>query len=435
MNFFLHQKEALDQTEGLNRVAYYLDMGLGKTFVGAEKMVRLNKKVNLVVCQKSKVQDWVDHFQKYYMNNDCSTLPYDLTKKKDFEQFIFREKYRNNDCGRYVGVINYDLIFRRPQLKQLQDFTLMLDESSLIQNEKAKRSKFVLDMNPSNVILLSGTPTSGKYENLWTQIHLLGWTISQDTYNKQYINWKLTEDDGSGIRHKIVDKDDPYKNVDRLKLKMREHGAIFMKTEDCFGLPEQTFITVNCGSTKEYKNFMEHSIVRIGDSELIGDTTLTKRLYSRMLCGQYNQEKLQGFQDLVESTNDRLIVFYNFNDELKELKRIVEELERPISEVNGHTKDLGAYETEDNSITFVQYQSGAKGLNLQKSNKIIYFTPTEKCEDWMQSQKRIHRIGQNRPCFYYQMICKNSVEERIYDALQKGVDFTDELFLERGNEK
>ena len=33
-----HQSDVLKHTEQFNRVAYYLDMGLGKTFVGAEKM-------------------------------------------------------------------------------------------------------------------------------------------------------------------------------------------------------------------------------------------------------------------------------------------------------------------------------------------------------------------------------------------------------------
>ena len=103
-------------------------------------------------------------------------------------------------------------------------------------------------------------------------------------------------------------------------------------------------------------------------------------------------------------------------------------LDRNRSFVNGERKDLDAYESEDNSITFVQYQAGAMGLNLQKANKIIYFTPPERCELWMQSQKRIHRIGQDKPCFYYKMICTNSVEEHIYKALERGVDFTDELF-------
>jgi SNF2 family DNA or RNA helicase len=430
IKLFKHQEDALDQTEGQNRVAYYLDMGLGKTFVGSEKMVQLGKRINLVVCQKSKVQDWIDHFSEHYMCGGISEslYPRDLTKEFDFDNFFYHVD-EIQDGSHYVGVVNYDLIFRRPQFKQLQDFTLMLDESSLIQNAKTKRTKFILKMNPSNVIMLSGTPTSGKYENLWTQIHLLGWTISQDTYNKQYINWTLTKDDGSGIRHKIVDKADPYKNVDRLKEKMREHGAVFMKTEECFDLPEQTFITVNCESTKEYRKFKKDSIVKIGEIELIGDSTLTKRLYSRMLCGHYNKEKLEAFKDLVESTNDRLVVFYNFNEELNQLKNIAEELERPISEVNGHIKDLDAFENEDASITFVQYQAGAKGLNLQKANKIIYFTPTEKCEDWMQSQKRTHRIKQTKPCFYYKLICKGSIEENIYESLERGVDFTNDLFI------
>lgn len=56
----------------------------------------------------------------------------------------------------------------------------MLDESSMIKNEKSNRSKFILGLNAENVILLSGTPTGGKYEELWSQLHLLGWNISKN---------------------------------------------------------------------------------------------------------------------------------------------------------------------------------------------------------------------------------------------------------------
>ena len=428
MKLFPHQIEALKATENLNRVAFYLDMGLGKTFVGAEKMVQLNKRVNLVVCQKSKVQDWIDHFVEHY-----GSAIWDLTKPKDMEQFIKFAACDPEHGGvpiqhrpRIYGVINYDLLFRRPNLKQLQDFTLMLDESSLIQNEKAKRSKFILNMNPSNVILLSGTPTSGKYENLWSQIHLLGWNISQDTYDKQYINWKKINIGGFPV--KIVDKDEPYKNVDRLKQKMREHGAIFMKTEDCFDLPEQNFITVNCATSKEYRKFKKDSIITVDGVELIGDTTLTKMMYSRMLCGQYSKDKLEAFKDLVESTNDRLIVFYNFKEEVKRLIHIANELERPWAIVSGDTKNLAAYDNYDDSITFVQYQAGSMGLNLQKANKIIYFTLPLLSEHFEQSKKRIHRIGQTNTCFYYLMICKDSIEEQIQQTLEMRKDYNDELF-------
>ena len=61
-----HQKEVLEQTTQFNRVGYFLDMGLGKTFVGAEKLMQLNADINLVICQKSKVNDWVEHFKNNY---------------------------------------------------------------------------------------------------------------------------------------------------------------------------------------------------------------------------------------------------------------------------------------------------------------------------------------------------------------------------------
>ncbi len=51
------------------RVAYYLDMGLGKTFVGSEKNDEAGKRINLLVCQCSKVQDWIEHFQENYAGN------------------------------------------------------------------------------------------------------------------------------------------------------------------------------------------------------------------------------------------------------------------------------------------------------------------------------------------------------------------------------
>lgn len=422
MKLFPHQQEALDKTKNFQRVAFYHDMGLGKTFTGSEKMYQYGNSVNLIVCQKSKVNDWLEHIDKYY-----NVFVYDLTKKKDFENF-----FEHADLfSPRVGVINYELAWRRKHLQSLRDFTLMLDESSLIQNKSAKQTKFILQLHPKNVILLSGTPTSGKYENLWTQAQLLGWNISEDLYNRQYVNWKTIETDG--FFHKIVDKENPYKNVERLKQKFRDYGSDFVKTEEVFDLPDQTFTTVTVATSKEYRKFMRDAIVKVEDIELIGDQVFTKRLYARQLCGMYNQEKLEAFKELIESTNDRVIVFYNFKEEAKRLIHIANELKRPWAIISGDNKNLAAYENYDDSITFIQYQAGAMGLNLQKANKMIYFTLPERSDLFEQSKKRIHRIGQKKPCFYWILQCANSVDEWIYATLLERKDYTDELFnLDRG---
>ncbi len=399
-------------------------MGLGKTFVGAEKAVKMGSRVNLVVCQKSKVQDWIDHMVMNYANNHCWMI-YDLTNQKELEWFI--KALGDSDPSPIVGVINYDLIWRRKQFLNLNNFTLILDESSLIQNPKSNRSKFIMKLKPTNVILLSGTPTGGKYENLWTQMKLLGWDIGEKLYNSHYVNWKKIFI--GGVPRNIVNKDDPYKNTERLKQKMREHGAVFMKTEDVFDLPEQNFIMVNVPVTKEYKRFKRDRFVVFNGLEFVGDSLLAYRLYQRQLCTAYNPNKIQAFEDLLESTQDRLIVFYNFNCELTKLKSVCKSLDRPYSIVNGSVKDLTAYEEESNSVTFVQYQAGAMGLNLQKANKIVYFSLTEEAELFEQSKKRIHRIGQDKPCFYYILICQNSIEDQeILPNLNIRKELTDDLF-------
>lgn len=434
-----HQTDVLNRTEQFNHCAYYLDMGLGKTFVGAEKMWTLNNSVNLVICQKSKIDDWVQHFKDYYPEYKV----WNLTKKTEsinFRTFVdTKEIYAGK--VQVVGVINYETAFRRDWLLKLTGFTLMLDESSLISNEKAKRSKFVLKLKPESVVLLSGTPTAGKYEKLWSQLRLLGWKISKDAFWRSYVDTTWV-DDGAFKREVITG----YKNVPHLKKRLAEYGAVFMKTNEVITLPEQVEQKVMLNMTKEYRKFMKDRYLvtnaldanvsgwKTGNEvELVGDNNLTKMLYARQLCGQYHIGKLESFDDLINSSDERFIVFYNFTEELKLLHQIALKKNPHISIVNGQRKDLQAYHLYDDSITFIQYQAGAMGGNYQKASRIIYFTlPLGKgsCDLWEQSKKRIHRIGQNSTCFYYYLLVKGSIEERNLAALQEGKELTDELFKE-----
>ena len=423
MKLYEHQKQGLKAAQDLNHVAFYWDMGLGKTFAGSEKMVQLGENINLVVCQKSKIEDWMDHFEQNYMTDHDV---FDLTKPSNYMCFIKTAIEKDvDDTYKIIGIINYDLLWRRPELAKLEDFTLLLDESSLIQNESAKRSKFILKMHPKNVILLSGTPTGGKYEKLWTQMHLLGWNISKDLYWKQFVKVKYLDTVG-----KSVPLVTGYKNVDRLKRKMAEYGCQFLKTEE-FGidLPDQQDITIRVKASADYKKFMKLRYLQMPDgSEMVGDTSLTSRLYARILCGKYCKEKMAAVKDLIESTEDRLIIFYNFTAEMEALKDLCQSMQRPVSIVNGKTKDLRAYEEDPDSITLIQYQAGAYGLNLQKCCRVIYFTLPESSELFEQSRKRIHRIGQDKKCFYYILMCQGSIEEKIMKALKERKDYTDALF-------
>lgn len=391
IQLYPHQEQSLFQTRGKNRVAYYLDMGLGKTFVASEKAKELNKPV-LVVCQKSKIKDWAEHFREQY----------DLS----------------------VTVINYELLWRREEYLGWRDFTLILDESSQIKNAAAKRTKFILKLKPANIILLSGTPTGGKYEELWSQCRLLGWNISKKLFYDHYIVTETIDVGGFPLNRVIG-----YKNVDRLKEKLRDYGAVFMKTEEVFDLPEQVETTIPLKATKEYRQFKRDRYLNMNDTEMVGDTPLKQLLYLRQLCGQYSKAKINALKDLIASTSDRLIIFYNYTAEFELIKSLTD---RPISYINGAGTELSNYHTHSDSITCVQYQAGAMGHNLEKSNHLVYFTLPLSSDLFEQSQKRIHRIGQTKTCFYYYLLTEKSVEQKILQVLRERKDFTDALFREVG---
>lgn len=411
MKLFDYQEKALALTSDKDNSAFYYDMGLGKTFIGSERMRLYGERVNVVVCQKSKIKDWYEHFKEHYTDYAV----FDLTNKKDMQAFMVYPIYK---C---IGIINYELAYRRAELRQLKDFTMMLDESSMIKNETAKRTKFILSLKPSHTILLSGTPTDGKYEFLYSQLRLLGWKITKTAYYNRYIKTELRSYGGPMFR--VVTG---YKNVSELKAKLKEYGAVFAKAEEVIKLPEKKFIKEYSTVSSDYKKFMKDRVIKIDDKELTGDSTLSKRLYARMLCSAYSKDKISRLIDLVNSTSDRVIIFYNFNTELEALRKVL--FDRPISIVNGQVKDLKAYENNDNSVTLIQYQAGAMGLNLQKANRIIYFSLPERSELFEQSKARICRIGQEKQCYYHVMMCHKSVEEKIYECLLMRKDYTDELF-------
>ena len=415
MELFGYQKAALDRVADHRDCAFYHDMGLGKTFTGAEKLMRdrcWHKA--LVVCQKSKVRDWYDHFTENYP----MAIVKDLTVTDDFCQFML-----NIDC--MVGVINYDLIWRHPQLMDMICFSVMFDESSLLQNTSSKRTKAAMELalKANSVILLSGTPVDGKYERLWSQLYMLGWHITEHMFWRQYVETETTMDEGFPVT-KVVG----YKNEERLARKMKALGCDFLKTGDVLDLPEQRFVDVWCDRTKAYAKFARDHYVEAYGQEFVGDTTFGTMTAERMLAAVYSEEKLRAFEDLVAGTSDRVVVFYNFDVELEAMQGQLGKYERPMSVLNGKRHDLKAFRENGDGIVFVQYQAGAMGVNLQEAQYTVYFSPPLASSLFEQSKKRIHRVGQDKPCTYYLLKSKGTIEEKIYSMLAMRQDYTEKLF-------
>lgn len=417
------QQEMLDEIKDKNRCAIYAGVGSGKTFIGSEKLMSFGTSWNLVICQKSQVEYWVNHFQTHYPDVTVT----DLTKINKMSLSHLRPG---------VMVINYELAFRRDILLTLRNFSLMLDESSLIQNMQAKRTKFILKLKPDNVVLLSGTPISGgqidrnegliygRYENLISQLHLLGWKISKKSFWERYVNWELRQYGEVRVQEVVG-----YKNIRELNSMLKTIGCVFRRTEDMVELPNFDEQMIYVSKIPAYNKMQKNGIVTIDDEELIGDLPMTKWLRLRQICAHHTKEKASVLADLLESLeNERVVIFYTFVPELDVIKNVVGD-SRPFFQINGQVKDWSeeAWNSPENSNAIVacQYNSGSRGHNMQAACHTIYMSVTESAEYFNQSRGRIRRNGQKAErVMYYHIVAKGTVEEKQLASVRAGVDYT-----------
>ena len=92
------QQEMLDEIKDKTNCAIYAGVGSGKTFIGSEKLLSFQTPFNLVICQKSQVDYWVNHFQTHYPDITVT----DLTKVKKMNLTHIRPGVMNwLSAGRY----------------------------------------------------------------------------------------------------------------------------------------------------------------------------------------------------------------------------------------------------------------------------------------------------------------------------------------------
>lgn len=410
IELFQHQVDVINRVWGkYKNIGLFMDLGLGKTTTSTVLALLLDNPKTLIICPKSLIQSWKDNFNKLFPEVKYE----DLTKTKNYENF------------EGFGIVNYEMAVRKPELLKLKDYTLILDESSKICHDNTKRTKFIMKLKPENTILLSGSPCGGgHYENFYTQAKLLGVKMNKTKWWDAFVKWHFS-DFSAGYRFKIVDG---YKHTDEMIEMLTRYGAVFMKADDVISLPDTIEKVINIPKTISYMKFLNNKIVTIGEEEFVGDNPLSLRLYARMLCAHHNNAKLERLENMLADTDDRVVVFYSFKKDYELIKNICEKLEKPISVVNGDEKDLTNYDARDNCVVLCQMQSASYGLNLQRANKIIYFSLGESADAFIQSKGRIRRIGQNRTCWYYYLVCEDTVEEDIYNSVQNGMDYNDTLF-------
>ena len=384
--------------------ALFMKMGTGKTITSLKIAEKWRCEKLLVVCLKSKIQDWIDEIEE--------------------ETYFIKGEYM---------VINFESIWRNTKAIDFCDSTTMIivDESHKIKNPKSKVSQYMryLGNLTKYKLVLTGTPQNEEYYDYWMQMGFIDsplYKIPLKEFEKWYVNYILDFQQGHYFK-----RIESYNNTDALKQAINEK-AFYKEYESNYGNPIEIYEKLNTPSF--YKSFMKDKVY----DDVVADSDMSLRTYLRQCCsGFIKNHKLEKgpkekwLEDFLEITNDRVVIFVNYNIEIEILVALCKTLGRPFSIYNGEIKDLTNFKNNSNGVAIVNYASGATGINdLCISNIGVFFSPPD--GDYIlfsQAKARLDRIGQTKQPIFYFLQCQKTIEVPIYNAFKNGDNFTNELYL------
>ena len=422
-----HQIEAIDFLVN-NKIAALLDeQGVGKTkeMIDAIIVMIRNNAIDsaLIICPKTLMNTW-----KTEINKHSYLIPAVIEGSGT-------QKSSSILSSPNVYIINYEGVSSEGRilksLLETEKFALILDESQRIKNPLSKTYGAIAKIQNLAVrrYILSGTIMANDPMDLWSQFHFLdGGVILGDNFKvfkNTYGLKKIKEEDLLVLRNLI-----------------RPISIRRLKT-DVLELPDKNFINVSIQLAPEqnriYKKLKKELKIEMGviEGQTITDesNTILKKLLRLaqiasnpgLLVSDYDETpaKFVYIEKLVESiisNNDKVIIWSSYVDNVKILKKKFSKYgslsihgEVKISDRNRYV-DL--FQNDPNYRVLVANPSAAReGLTLTAANHAVYLDRNFNLVDYLQSQDRIHRISQNKPCNIYKLIAIDTIDEFIENRL------------------
>jgi SNF2 family DNA or RNA helicase len=473
-DLFKHQKEAYILGLQNPQFFYMLDMGGGKCVLTISNF-KYRKNIGechrgLVLVPKSvHLYTWEDEVKKF--TDDLSIVPLDDTTKgraelldnKTPDLFVLNYPGLVYLCTDYINFINKKGKNEGRQLinpKKVRwlaskfDF-LACDESQNFKGFGSLTYK-ILNMLADNIeyrYLLSGTPMGLDPHDLWTQFNIVdrGETLGNTLgiFRESFFTTKRNH--WGGFEYKFKKKLEPKFN------EFIKNKSIWYSSEEFGDLPPQIFsikrVSFNEDCRKYYKKAVEDIIAVKGDVTELKNVFIQMRMMTSGFIGLKNElsgekvnitfkdnPKLEALMELINETpkDSKIIVFNEFIHSGDIISKELTKNKIGHVRLYSGTKDakglLESFNGNKNCrILLANNKSGSEGINAFAANYIFYYELPLSCITYKQGLKRIHRFGQTKTCYYYAILMKNSVDEKIYKYLQEGKEIFDAIIS--GEEK
>lgn len=150
------------------------------------------------------------------------------------------------------------------------------------------------------------------------------------------------------------------------------------------------------------------------------------QLQRRIVNG--DKSRVEKLKEIID-THQKLIVFYNFNYERDAILDLLDRIEIPFGELNGHAHT--EIPESEKWVYLVQYNSGSEGWNCVKTNVIVFYSLSYSYRMTHQAAGRIDR--RNTPfedLYYYYFYSNSSIDKAILRSLEAKKDFNEKKYYQ-----
>ena len=432
-------------------------MGCGKSKILIDNIAVLYNqgKIDsaLIVAPKGVYDNWVNgefpiHLPDYIESKVIKWSPSETKKNKEL-----RESALEHTKDLTILVMNVEAFSTVKGAKFAGKFLLSkrtlfaIDESTTIKSPSAKRTKSIVRLSKYAEYrrILTGSPVTRSPLDLYTQCEfldpeLLGFT-SFYSFRARYAEMINRSAGGRTFKQVIG-----YKNLDELTESLHKFSSRILK-KDCLDLPDKIYITRKIELTPEqkktYDEIKKYAITDLYDEQeqrqqVSVTSVLTKMLRLHQIsCGytttdmgeniELKSNRLQELMSILEEVEGKAVIWANYR---YDIKRIVEEIKKvygddSVGSYYGDTSDdnrmlyLKQFQDVKSPLRFMvgNTQTGGYGINLTTASTVIYYSNNFDLEKRLQSEDRAHRIGQVNKVTYIDIVCKDTVDEKIVKSL------------------
>lgn len=410
IGLLLHQREGLDKAYGKPGFALFHEMGSGKS--------------------RTLLELWLQYFKEGRIVEAWIFCPNTLTGNWDEQIDTWAPALKPYISIYGIASLQSGGLPDRLLARAHKALAVAVDESQSIKNFKAKRSEVVQAIGAKALFctILTGTAITKGVGDLYSQFQFLDPKILGF---KSYYSFRNRYCVMGGFENKQILG---YQNLNELLATIEPFAHVVSNPVD---LPPQGHETRAVKVTAEQKRLLRElknqMATKLDNEELTVENALSFYTRGAQIIGGHfatdagvtvplaNNPKLEELLEIVEGTEKKIVVFARFIPEVRLIHselaqygavRLDPDLEPPIDTVNRFQKDPSV------RVIVSSYARGSRGFTMTAGKILVRYSGTFAYEELVQSEKRIHRIGQTESTMVIDLLANVALDHHMKEIAE-----------------